>query len=140
MKNIRMIFLFFVGTVIIFACTNKPNNNKMSSNKQDETVENFKRLEKSDEIANSALGKFDNKVVKVMRSVRELKDNIKKGIAVTTNILTNISEMIQEAKNAQDELIPLLDKLNQDDFGLYERDKERLREKETLFEELKQNK
>lgn len=140
MVKFKMIIFFLVGASLIYSCTSNSTSDKNSSSKETEATDKTSRPEKSDENASSVIWKYDSKVADIMRSVKELKKSVKDGGKVTETIEVNITEMFQEAKTLQDELKPLLDKLSQDDFDLYERDKDRLRDEETTFEQLKQNK
>jgi len=150
MKRLKIILLLLIGMSLVYGCSNNSSTDKNSSNQDKDTVAKetvvnepvveVQRPEKSDANAKSALSSYDSKVAQVMRSVRELKTSVKDGGKVTPTIEKNITDMIQDAKKAEEKLTPLLDKLSQDDFALYGRDKDRLREKETDFEQLKQNK
>lgn len=115
--------------VFLVGCTQTSSNSDTVS-----------RPETSDESAKEILNKHDQSVGALMKAIRELKSSVKKdGGKVTPTIEANINTMITEAKDYQSQVSQQADKLSKEDFELFERNTERLLEKETEFETLKQS-
>jgi len=124
MKSISLIFITTLLPFFIASCS------KTSSEEKEKIV----RPETSEQSASEILRKHDQSVASAMKTVRELKNSIKKdGAKITPLIETSITEIINEAKGFQSQLSEVTDKLSQADFDLFERNSKRLREKEIEF-------
>lgn len=146
MKKLKFIAPAIVMSLFLYSCSNKKTEEKSEATTEirsetNKTTEPITRPAKSDEAARKVLGKFDSKIGSVMRTIREMKKSMEdNGTKITPTSEKNITDMINEAKELVSQLQAVSDKLSEEDFGLYERNQDRLRDKETEFETLKQNK
>lgn len=146
MKKTKILTAAMAVGLILNSCSNNKSENKSEATTEvqsetEKTIEPVTRPAKSDEAASKILGKFDSKVASIMKTLREMKNSMQdNGTKITPTAEKNISDMFNEANELASQLKVVSDKLSEDDYGLYERDQERLRDKETDFETLKQNK
>ena len=144
MKKLKFLTTVIAVGLILSSCSNNKTEEKSeaSTEVQSESPKAaIVRPPKSEDVARKLLGKFDSKFADISRTMRETKHSMEENnTKMTETIIKNISDMIAEANELGTQLEAVTDKLSEDDFGLYERDKDRIREKETEFETLKQNK
>ncbi|MEX2596901.1 MAG: hypothetical protein WEC59_08225 [Salibacteraceae bacterium] len=139
MKKLNFIIVAALAvSTIIMGCSTDSGS---GSNSTESKKEDIQRPAKSDAEAKKLLGKYDSKVASIMRSLRKHKNEVKESDAKMTDALeSNFNQLFDEAKQLKKQIEEVSDKLSEDDYGLFERSSERLREKEMDFESYKQNK
>ena len=139
MKKIKLFTLSIAFGLFFIACSNNKSgqDSDKSSTESQKVEKNIKRPEKSEEKAGDKALLYDAKVGELIETVGKVNESIDKGKKMTPTIEKNVSDLITEIKKIGKELTPLTDSLSEDDYGLFTRDKESLREYETRFETLK---
>lgn len=140
MLKTKMLFVGIISmTLLILSCKNSSSKSESSSTSEKTEEATTKRPDTSDVAARKLVGKHDYAVGTLMRNIREFKETMDKGAKMTPVVETNLTDLLNEAKQADAAITDdVKAKLNEDDYGTYSRNTKRLKEKETELEGLKQ--